>query len=82
MARSHIGRHMSSSFSERVNSAAKIVMSKRRTRLHGNVLETLTMLRINRLYIEFLGNTVFDTDGYRAFVLLQQQGNATDPIYI
>ena len=54
MAFAYTGDNMSSSFCERMNSAAKNVMTEGRTLLHAEELEMVVVLRINRDFMEYM----------------------------
>ena len=54
MAECHLGCRMSSSFSERVNSAAKLLLGERRACLSDEELEMICILRINRVFMEYM----------------------------
>jgi hypothetical protein len=54
MAFAYTGDNMSSSFCERMNSAAKNVMTEGRTLLHAEELEMAVVLRINRDFMEYM----------------------------
>ena len=47
MARTVIGKNLAPSYVERVNSCAKLVMGARRCSLDNDLLEMLTVLKIN-----------------------------------
>ena len=52
-----LGSDMSESYSERGFSAANIIMTPRRTRMKSKMLECLTVLRMNREFMEFVRET-------------------------
>ena len=54
MAFAYTGDNMGSSFCERMNSAAKNVMTEGRTLLSPQELEMMVVLRINRVFMEHM----------------------------
>ena len=54
MAKCMLSVRMASSFSERLNSAAKMVMSNGRTTLSDRMIEMLSVLRMNRAFVEHM----------------------------
>lgn len=54
MARMYLGNNLASSFVERMNSAAKLVMGTARTSLSPEELRMLVVLRINRDFMVFM----------------------------
>ncbi len=54
-----IGALNAESYSERINSAAKIIMTNQNTRLNDEDLERLTVLRMNRDFIVFMRDNYF-----------------------
>ena len=57
MALCVLGSDMSEPYSERGFSAANIIMTPRRTRMKSKMLECLTVLRMNREFMEFVRET-------------------------
>jgi hypothetical protein len=54
MAECHLGNRMASSFVERVNSAAKLLLGDRRGNLTDDELEMICILRVNRNFMEYM----------------------------
>ena len=54
MALAYLARRSSSSFVERCNSNAKLVLGGHRPMLSGHELEALCMLRVNRRFMEHM----------------------------
>ena len=54
LALAYIGANLASSFCERVNSAAKLIMTHDRTTLGNKHLEMLCVLRMNRDFIAWM----------------------------
>ena len=51
MAECHLGERMASSFCERVNSAAKLLLGERRACLSDEELQMTCLLRVNRKFM-------------------------------
>ena len=56
MARARLAKRLPAAFSERLNSAAKMVMSNGRTTLDDTTLEMPAVLRINRPFMELMND--------------------------
>jgi hypothetical protein len=57
-----VGLLASTSFCERINSQAKIVLNKKNTKLDGDMMNMVTTLRMNRELVAFLSDRYAEVD--------------------